>query len=152
MGFIHQLHQLWNLFTSLDAIMRQRDDVEFAQVLNNLAKGALDDAQVDLFKGRIIDASAIREDAIRLFRSNAEVSSFNGKIIGLDSKTVTFESVEKVTGQPNDKIKERLLNAVKSAAVIDSQGLQFYLKLSLNIKYMVSVEDVLVSMAVGILK
>lgn len=66
------------------------------------------------------------------------------------------EAEDKVNGQPNDKVKERLLNAAKCSAAKDSQGLSSYLKLSLNIKYMitmnVNVEDSLVHEAIGILK
>lgn len=66
------------------------------------------------------------------------------------------EAEDKVSGEPNDKMKEHILNATMSSATKDCWGLPFCLKLSLNIKYMVSVNlntnDGLVNEVEGILK
>ncbi|GBN02717.1 hypothetical protein AVEN_206628-1 [Araneus ventricosus] len=149
---------LWELFHSyyLTEIMRQKDDQKLAVALNNLAKGVLNETEIKTFKDREVDASAIPRKAIRFFRSNAKVDAFNDKIIQLDNKKITAEAIDKVTGQPNDNVKNRLLKAFRDATARECQGLPYNLNLSLNVKYMitvnVNVEDNLVNGAVGIFK
>ncbi|GBN27004.1 ATP-dependent DNA helicase pfh1 [Araneus ventricosus] len=149
---------LWEVFHSyyLTEIMRQKDDQKFAMALNNLAKGVLNETEIKLFKDREVDASAIPRKAIRLFRSNAKVDAFNDKIIQLDNKKITAEAIDKVTGQPNDNVKNRFLKASGDATARECQGQPYNLNLSLNVKYMITVNvnvgDDLVNGAVGILK
>lgn len=67
--------------------------------LNNLAQGTLDEAQVKLFQDQNVP-----HEAIHLFRTNAEVDSFNSKIIDKDPNKVTVEAVDKLTVQHNERL------------------------------------------------
>ena len=75
---------LWSLFElfELTEIMRQKDDKAFAIALSNLAKGMMTVEDINLFKLRTILTEKLNvvEDAIRVFRSNAEVDAYNTKV------------------------------------------------------------------------
>ena len=44
----------------LTEIMRQKDNVLFAQALNNLAQNSITDADIDLFRNRIVELNLIK--------------------------------------------------------------------------------------------
>ncbi|XP_044584422.1 ATP-dependent DNA helicase pfh1-like [Cotesia glomerata] len=120
---------LWNLFTSyqLTEIMRQKDDIKFAETLNNLANGTFSEHDYDIFESRIVHSDCeIPKDAIHLFRKATE------------------------------KMKQYLLSLCKNLETKNAQGLPSDLSLSIGIKYMltvnIDVEDGLVNDAVGILR
>ena len=77
---------LWSLFQlfELTEIMRQKDDKAFAIALSNLAKGMMTLEDINLLKSRIVSTEKLEviEDAIRVFRSNAEVDAYNTKVLG----------------------------------------------------------------------
>jgi len=63
--------------------MRQKDDKIFAIALSNIAKGMMTLEDINLLKSRIVSDENLKimEDAIRVFRSNAEVDAYNTKVI-----------------------------------------------------------------------
>ena len=113
----------------------KRDDALFAEALNSLAKGTLNAAQVQLFK-RIVPPNNKPDEAVRLFRPNAEVDAYNKVLSNSDSNKVDVEATDRVT-KCNIKTKERLLKAAKIATTNHCQGLPFCVSLSLNTKYMI---------------
>ncbi|CAF4643347.1 unnamed protein product, partial [Rotaria sp. Silwood2] len=76
---------LWSLFElfELTEIMRQKDDKTFAIALSNIAKGTMTLDDIDLLKSRIVSNENLEmmRDAIRIFRSNAEVDAYNTKVL-----------------------------------------------------------------------
>ncbi|CAD6226275.1 GSCOCG00011863001-RA-CDS, partial [Cotesia congregata] len=150
---------LWNLFTSfqLTEIMRQKDDLKFAEALNNLVNGTLSKNDLNLFESRIVkNVEKIPRNAIHLFRTNDEVDNFNNTLINKDVKKKIIVAIDKVTGKSVKSIDEKLLSLCKNLETKNAQGLPSYLSLSIGIKYMltinIDVEDGLVNGAVGILK
>ncbi|CAF5050150.1 unnamed protein product, partial [Rotaria sp. Silwood1] len=76
---------LWSLFElfELTEIMRQKDDKAFAIALSNIAKGMMILEDINLLKSRIVSNEnlEIMGDAIRVFRSNAEVDAYSTKVL-----------------------------------------------------------------------
>jgi len=57
--------------------MRQRDDHAFALALNNMSEANMTDVDIELFRTRVLPVTAVPDDAIHLFCSNADVSHYN---------------------------------------------------------------------------
>ncbi|CAF4793393.1 unnamed protein product, partial [Rotaria sp. Silwood2] len=75
----------WSLFElfELTEIMRQKDDQIFAIALSNIAKGIMTLEDINLLKSRIVSNEnlEIMGEAIRVFRSNAEVDTYNTRVL-----------------------------------------------------------------------
>ncbi|CAF1226999.1 unnamed protein product [Rotaria sp. Silwood1] len=103
---------LWSLFEwfELTEIMRQKDDKTFAIALSNLAKGMMALEDINLFKSRIISAEKLDvvEDAIRVFRSNAEVDAYNAKVLSsLNTEGATANAYDFCVGDGLASVKEK---------------------------------------------
>lgn len=77
---------LWNViqFYELTEIMRQKEDSEFAQCLNRLARGKLTFSDLEMLKSREITETTDTESlssCIHLFSRNAQVDAYNKKKI-----------------------------------------------------------------------
>jgi len=70
---------LWNNFKffELREIMRQRDDHAFALALNNMSEANMTNADIELFRTRVLPVTDVPDDAIHLFYSNADVNHYN---------------------------------------------------------------------------
>ncbi|XP_037823425.1 ATP-dependent DNA helicase PIF1-like [Lucilia sericata] len=65
-------------FYELTEIMRQREDLSFAEALNNMAVGQMTTENIELIQFRVVNSSDnIPSDAIHLFVSNAEAELHN---------------------------------------------------------------------------
>jgi hypothetical protein len=77
---------LWENFRifELTEIMRQRDDQPFAVTLNNMAFGSMTDEDIRLVKEcQVKNERDVPRSTLRLFKSNAEVGTYNNKILDL---------------------------------------------------------------------
>ena len=79
--------KLWHLFgfVELNTMMRQRNDSEFVDVLNNLQVGALTGEQLGILSKRRIDlvnetGEFDNKNAIRVFPTCEQVDAYNEKI------------------------------------------------------------------------
>ena len=72
MARLIQWNPLWDEFYlfELTKIMRQQNDSQFTDSLNNVAKGKATEADVKLFKTRQVSDDQIPQTAIRLFADN----------------------------------------------------------------------------------
>ncbi|KAI8117840.1 ATP-dependent DNA helicase pfh1 [Lucilia cuprina] len=150
---------LWDLFKyyELTEIMRQRDDLSFAQALNSMAIGEMDTTQIELIKSRVVEnASILPSEAIDLFWSNAEADQYNllrlGQISTNEFTSKSFDVIKSdILATSN---RSRILNMVLKMKTSETQGLPGELKLKTT-KYMMTVNintsDGLVNGAVGIL-
>lgn len=70
---------LWDLFKEfrLDEIMRQKDDKNFSEALNALARGSLTQDHMNLFRSREVTPEEIPKESIRLFYSRKKVHCYN---------------------------------------------------------------------------
>ncbi|CAF0843236.1 unnamed protein product [Adineta ricciae] len=149
---------LWTLFElfELTEIMRQKDDKAFAISLSNLAKGMMTVEDINLFKSRIISTEKVDvvEDAIRIFRSNAEVDAYNTKVLAnLNTEGATAKAYDFCVGDGLASVKEKVLSNVKKLKTTETYGLPLQIELKVGAKYMMTVnidiEDGLVNGACG---
>ncbi|XP_060571765.1 uncharacterized protein LOC132729947 [Ruditapes philippinarum] len=91
---------LWeNLFTihHLETIMRQKDDVEFANMLNRIRVESHTENDIKVLESRIVHPGDpdYPQDALHVFPSNEEVDSHNArKLLSLNMPLVTFTAVD----------------------------------------------------------
>ena len=149
---------LWSLFElfELTEIMRQKDDKIFAIALGNMARGAMTLVDIGLLKSRIVpnENSETMKDAIRVFRSNAEVDAYNTKILAsLNTEGATANAYDFCVGDGAASIREKVLNNVRNLKTTETYGLPLRIDLKVSAKYMMTVnldiEDGLVNGACG---
>ena len=149
---------LWSLFElfELTEIMRQKDDKIFAIALGNIAKGTMTLDDIDLLKSRIVsnENSETMGDAIRIFRSNAEVDAYNTKVLAsLNTEGATANAYDYCVGDGLASIREKVLSNVTNLKTSETYGLPLQIDLKVGAKYMMTVnldvEDVLVNGACG---
>ena len=149
---------LWSLFElfELTEIMRQKDDKIFAIALGNIAKGMMTGEDINLLKSRIVSNEnlEIMGDAIRVFRSNAEVDAYNRKVLAsLNTEGATANAYDFCVSDGLGSIREKVLNNVKNLKTTETYGLPLQIDLKVGAKYMMTVnldvEDGLVNGACG---
>jgi hypothetical protein len=149
---------LWSLFKlfELTEIMRQKDDKIFAIALSNMAKGTMTLDDVDLLKSRVLSDGnlEITRDALRVFRSNAEVDAYNTKVLaGLSTEGATANAYDFCVGDGSASIREKVLSNVRKLKTTETYGLPLLIDLKVEAKYMMTVnldiEDGLVNGACG---
>ncbi|XP_062600656.1 uncharacterized protein LOC134262299 [Saccostrea cucullata] len=98
---------LWReLFTmhELTEIMRQKDDVHFAELLNRLREGNQTEADIQTLKQRCVDESlpVYPRDAPRLYTRNESVNAYNNQVFLLaDGEKVNIPAHDSVVGREN---------------------------------------------------
>ncbi|XP_061173536.1 uncharacterized protein LOC133182702 [Saccostrea echinata] len=98
---------LWrDLFTmhELTEIMRQKDDVHFAELLNRLREGNQTEADIQTLKQRCVDESqpVYPRDAPRLYTRNESVNAYNNQVFLLaDGEKVNIPAHDSVVGREN---------------------------------------------------
>ncbi|CAF1932096.1 unnamed protein product [Rotaria magnacalcarata] len=149
---------LWSLFElfELTEIMRQKDDKSFAIALSNIGKGTMTLEDINLLKSQIVSTENLEiiEDAIRIFRSNAEVDAYNTKVLAsLSTEGTTANAYDFCVGDGLASIKEKVLSNVKNLKTTETYGLPLKIDLKVGAKYMMTVnsdtEDGLVNGACG---
>lgn len=157
---------LWSKFKlfELTEIMRQKDDLTFAEALGRLSEGKLTADDVNMFIGRTFkDHESLPPEAkaaIHLFKTNDEVDAYNTKrVLELtkagDTK-IPFNAVDKVVGNFSKTDSDQALFALKGLGTKDTQGLPTFIQLQTGVRYMVTtnidVADGLFNGATGIMR
>ncbi|CAF1312801.1 unnamed protein product [Rotaria sp. Silwood1] len=134
----------------------EKDDKAFAIALSNIAKGMMTLEDINLLKSRIISNEnlEIMGDAIRVFRSNAEVDAYNTKVLAsLNTEGAIANAYDFCIGDGLASIREKVLNNVKNLKTTETYGLPLKIDLKVGAKYMMTVnidtEDGLVNSACG---
>lgn len=157
---------LWDLFKfyELTEIMRQKDDKLFAEALGRVALCKMNNADLEMFKGRCFksenDLPIEAQNAIHLFAVNSSVEIFNNfkiqKSRNEGSLWHIFEAVDIVTGTKKHNIIEKTLDYARAMATTKTQGLPQSIILQIGIRYMmtnnIDVSDGLFNGASGILR
>lgn len=149
---------LWEEFVyyELTQVMRQKNEVEFIRILNNLADGSTTTSDIEVLNSRVVSSSCIPDSAIRLFTKNVDVHEYNEAKLK-NHHGQAFESIAKdvVVGKVTEGTKSKIINAVCNKKLTEVNGLPHQLNLKIGIKYMVTcnidVEDELVNGACGTL-
>lgn len=151
---------LWELFYyyELTQIMRQKNDLDFANALNNLGNGTLTNHDINIFMSRIRNNEVeIPHDAIHLFETNQEVDFFNNTKINSNNSNA-YESIaaDVFIGKATPKQQEIFLKNAKALRSSETYGLSSTLLLKEGLKFMITTNintgDGLVNGAVGILR
>lgn len=153
---------LWKAFTmfELTEIMRQRDDLAFAEALNRLSKGELTQDDLNMFKTRqFVDEKNENgekvtlksgekyltdegKSALRLFWKNEDVAKYNSRRINeLKNQTtfrIVFNAIDKVVGAGSETEKRQALFNLKNLPSHLTQGLPTSLTLQYGVRYMVT--------------
>lgn len=155
-------NSLWSQFKfyELTEIMRQKDDIPFANALNNLGLGQLTDDDIKMFESRL-NLSSIPEDAIHLYYRNEDVNKYNiqkvNKIINQNHKeNAISKAIDEQLGPGSKSYKNKRLKEVKKRDSAQNHGLPNELLLVIDAKYMITnnidVPDGLFNGAIGYLR
>ena len=152
---------LWRRFRliELTEIMRQRDDLLFAQTLQSLARGKLTDEQKSLLQSRLVSLDQVPQDALHLFETNQAVSAFNSETLRkMQTDGATSLAMDTCQGDASDTVKANFLDYVKglSNKISETAGLPSELEFKVDARYMMTINvdtaDGLVNGATGRLK
>lgn len=100
----------------LDEVMRQKDDLEFAQLLNRLRHNEMTSEDLDIIHRRIIAENSPNypHNAPHLFTMNAKVDEYNNKLIEqLPGEKVIVKAVDSVLQDYSKTVKDRLLRSLQ---------------------------------------
>ncbi|CAG9799251.1 unnamed protein product [Chironomus riparius] len=147
----------------LTEIMRQRDDLRFAEALNRLAVGRTTQEDNQLFESRCFNENTLPTVArtrLRLIAFNEGVDTYNmqraQELIRANALHFTYKAVDKFIGTYKDEQKRRARHLIKSMKPNDTQGLIYELQLVIGLRYMISTNidvcDGLFNGACGILR
>jgi len=148
---------LWNNFKffELTEIMRERDDHAFALALNNMSEAIMTDADIELFRTRVLPLIDVPDDAIHLFCSSADVNHYNTlKLAQIRTEEFVSTAVDTVkSANMSERSRESTLRHAQYMKTSETQGLPYILHLKTAAKYMVTVNidtnDGLVNGATG---
>ncbi|XP_062602358.1 uncharacterized protein LOC134264070, partial [Saccostrea cucullata] len=127
----------------LDEIMRQKDDIEFAQLLNRLRYNAMTTEDMNVIKRCMITEKSDNypHHAPHLFTQNSKVDAYNNQLIEkLEGEKVTVNSVDSVIKDYSKEVKEKLLRSLlKADDVSKTANLMQNLILAVGMIYDISV-------------
>lgn len=124
---------LFSLF-ELDEIMRQKDDLTFAQILNRLREGEHTAADIDAVKGQIIqNESDELKKTIHLFSRRHEVNHHNQHLFDQlqQSQKTIVTAIDSVAGEFQDSLREKIISKIPDDST-KTKGLLKYLCLGVN--------------------
>lgn len=157
---------LWEKFLlyELTQIMRQKDDLNFAEALGRFSEGVLTYEDISMFEKRCFrDHDVLPENAkkaIHLFRSNKEVEEYNMRRVNELSVDggikIQFEAIDKVVGKSSQREKQQALYSLANLPIKDTYGLSKSITLQSGVRYMITtnidVSDGLFNGATGIMQ
>ncbi|XP_062614811.1 uncharacterized protein LOC134276593 [Saccostrea cucullata] len=130
-------------FFELDEIMRQKDDIEFAQLLNRLRYNAMTAEDMNVIHRCMITETSDNYPyhAPHLFTQNSKVDAYNNQLIeNLGGEKVTVNSVDSVIKDYSKEVKEKLLRSLlKADDVSKTANLMQNLILAVGMIYDISV-------------
>lgn len=158
---------LWQKFVifELTEIMRQKDDLKFAEALERLALGTLTKFDIEMFQSRCYESrerlpSEKVKSAVDLFKTNDEVDAYNAKRVReitkpQDEKFVS-NAIDRVLGGPTKTNEARAIYTLSEMPTTKTYGLPKVVIIHTGIRYMIitniDVADGLFNGACGITK
>ena len=143
----------------LRTIMRQRDSLDFAEMLNRLREGQHTEQDITLLKTRIISPSAhssIPSKAPRLFLENAKVNQYNEEVYNAaQTQSIIVAAQDNVVEPASQEVRKQILHNIPTDPSKTMQ-LQTKLHLAIGERYDISVNvnvaDGLANGASGVLQ
>lgn len=137
--------------------MRQKDDISFVQALNNLVIGKMTVEDIRLIKSRETSDGDVPIEAIRLYKTNIDVDTYNEiRIRKMEGDLFKHHAHDAIAGKLSKKMRKSKLKAMKGMPKHQTYGLQNVLNLKVGIRYIITanidIEDGLVNGATGTLK
>lgn len=123
----------------LTEIMRQKDDVEYAQLLNRLRTGKHTNEDIKILKTRIIEKNVHSPEyplnETHIFLTNANVNNHNSLVYNVSSESNKFEvnAHDVVIGDVTSAFKERILKIIPTDS-IKTMGLHKKLQLAVGLQ------------------
>jgi len=131
---------LWELFQmyELTEIMRQKDDILFAEALNALGSGSLTPDQIIMFRNCEKKVSSL--NVLNVFTENLHREAFNNMRIkqNTSEENISF-AIDTCLGNVNLTDKEYFLEEFKKKSLKDVRNLEHELKLKIGIRYIVTI-------------
>ena len=168
---------LWAKFTifELTEIMRQREDLQFANALARMSTGLMTSQDIMLFRSRCFTSHdnlpQNAKEAVHLFATNMEVDFYNNKRLNEIALTTRLQpsndnivvtssfissAIDRVVGQCSPAQKDLALQSVSKLPIQSTYGLPKLVNLQLGVRYMVTnnidVPDGLFNGAIGTLR
>jgi nucleoside-triphosphatase THEP1 len=149
-------NHLWEKFKmfELTEIMRQRDDLTFAQLLGRLAKGGLTLSDKHLISTRtfVDDPRNLKpgdkllpeegKNCCRLNWLNNDVDAYNNKrmqeLRSPNEPVITFKAVDKISGACSEVQKRQVRYSLQNSKYQNTQGLPSELILQKGVHYMIT--------------
>ena len=147
----------WKNFkiAELTEVMRQRGDLIFISLLNNVRKGILTDEDAGILESRFIseDNPEYPFNAVHIFAENSLVKNHNQlKLDELPGVLIELKAVDKLPSNITDSV----LNRVYERSQMDTGGLAYKMDIKLNAKVMlttnINVEDKLCNGQIGVIR
>jgi ATP-dependent exoDNAse (exonuclease V) alpha subunit len=138
----------WALFKvhRLNKIMRQRDDLVFAEALNRLAAGKCTPEDIEMWNKRVFKEENLPEEArnaTRLYEFHTHINEYNRVVVDKKRATAKFDITSKAedrfVGTLTTTQRNQAQNALKKLTADKAQGLPAELELVDNVRYMVTV-------------
>ena len=115
-GYTALATNLWQQYFQmfeLSEVMRQREDKDFAEILNRIREGKHTEADIAVLKKRILNLSSQHPDypinSTHLFSTNMAVDQHNHDIfLKSTNEKVKIKAIDIVLGDLSDELKERL--------------------------------------------
>ncbi|KAB0799246.1 hypothetical protein PPYR_07126 [Photinus pyralis] len=155
----------WSLFQyyKLPRVMRQRDDLRFAQALNRIPTGECTAEDIQLFESRSFMENTLPVEAkaaVRLMKANRTVDEFNIRRIREIEKDssvkIIHQAEDRFSGHITERQKNQARREIEKLNKKDTQNLMTELQLVYGVKYMIStnidVTDGLFNGATGTLR
>lgn len=136
--------------------MRQKDDLNFAAALNNLAKDNLSHTDINLLENRCKSISQIPKEILHLFPTNAEVDKYNVMILNTLDTEGFVSLAEDHCNDQSKSVRTKALDTMKNYTKDKTYGLPLEILFKVSAKYMITcnidVDDGLVNGATGTLR
>lgn len=126
-------------FFELKMVMRQKDDAEFAHLLNRVREGEQNDADIQTLLRRLVNPSEHLDLSkfIHLYSSNALVDQHNETALAnIDGPMYISEASDYTLGEASANVKSTVMEIAKSQPPQKTQNLLTELQLKVSAHYM----------------
>ncbi len=128
----------FNLF-ELTEIMRQKDDKEFAQLLNRLREGKQEESDLAILRKRLLTVKPGQNNypftTAHLFTTNASVDAHNNALYSLSKgDKAQTKAIDIIIGDISDELKKQMKNKIPDDPT-KTMGLYSVVSIATNAKY-----------------
>ena len=124
----------------LTEIMRQKDDAQFAELLNRIREGKQTKDDLNVLESRKIFVESLEyqklKNELHLYPCNAEVDSHNQSVFkSATTMKSEIKCADTVLGEDTQEVKDKLLTQVQGKRMNDTGNLSEHLKVAVGLCY-----------------